>query len=356
MTKCADSSLRIWPQGQCIQFAHVAPWQYSSQMAGARIIIVNFNAGENLHRCMAALLVQTKTDFEVRIVDNASMDGSLRFVPGDGRFLVVHAGSNIGFAAGCNLGAKDCTAPFVVFLNPDAFPEPAWLETLLRAAKSHPDAAMFGSLQINATDGKILDGAGDCYSCFGVPWRGGYGQLVRPLPEYAEAFSPCGAAAMYRTEWFARVGGFDERFFCYLEDIDLAFRIRLLSGRCMQVNSAIVHHVGGATSETENDFIMYHSARNRLWTIIKNVPGSLICVVAPLHIAFSAYLFFRLGMSASTLATWRGVVAGFAGLPATWNQRRKIQDARTASIGDIAHAINWSVSALRKKKIVLRAW
>ncbi len=325
-------------------------------MVGARIVIVNFNAGENLQRCMAALLAQTKTDFEVRIVDNVSTDGSLRFVPGDGRFLVIHAGSNVGFAAACNLGAKNCAAPFVVFLNPDAFPEPGWLEALVHAAQSHPDAAMLGSLQISATDGNILDGAGDSYSCFGVPWRGGFGQPVKPLPDYAEAFSPCGAAAMYRTEWFTRVGGFDERFFCYIEDIDLAFRIRLLGGRCLQVNSAVVHHVGGATSGIESDFTVYHSARNRLWTIIKNVPGWLLCVVVPLHMAFSVYLFFRNGMSSAASAIRQGLLAGFAGLPGMWRERRKIQAARVASIGDIAHAINWSIPALRKKKIVLRAW
>ncbi|MFI4941443.1 MAG: glycosyltransferase family 2 protein [Burkholderiales bacterium] len=254
-------------------------------MVGARIVIANFNAGENLHRCMTALLAQNKTDFEIRIVDNASTDGSLRYVPADDRFMVVHAEENVGFAAGCNLGAKSCAAPFVVLLNPDAFPEPGWLEALFRAANSHPDAVMFGSLQLSATDGNIIDGAGDCYSCFGVPWRGGYGQPVRPLPDYTEAFSPCAAAAMYRTKWFARVGGFDERFYCYIEDLDLAFRVRPLGGRCMQVNSAIVRHVGSATSGTESDFTMYHSARNRFWTIIKNVPGWLLCVLVPLHIA-----------------------------------------------------------------------
>jgi hypothetical protein len=143
----------IWLSGRSIQFAQVGLWQYSSQMAGARIVIVNFNAGDNLRRCIAALSAQTKTDFEVRIVDNASTDGSLRYVPDDDRFLVIHAGRNVGFAAGCNLGASDCAAPFVVFLNPDAFPEPGWLEALLRAAKNYPDAAMFGSLQVSATDG-----------------------------------------------------------------------------------------------------------------------------------------------------------------------------------------------------------
>src|ERR1035441_10765213 len=116
-------------------------------MAGARIVIVNFNAGENLRRCMAAVFAQTQTDFEVKIVDNASTDGSLRYVPDDHRFLIIHAGGNVGFAAGCNIGARDCAAPFVVFLNPDAFPESGWLAALVRAAQSHPDAAMFGSLQ-----------------------------------------------------------------------------------------------------------------------------------------------------------------------------------------------------------------
>lgn len=325
-------------------------------MAEARIVVVNFNAGKNLHRCMAALLAQTRTDFEVRIVDNASTDGSLRYVPDDDRFLVIHAGGNVGFAAGCNLGARGCAAPFVIFLNPDAFPEPGWLEALLRAAKSQPDAAMFGSLQVSVTDGNILDGAGDCYSCFGVPWRGGHGQPVKPLPDYAEAFSPCAAAAMYRMEWFARVGGFDDKFFCYIEDIDLAFRVRLLGGRCMRANSAVVRHVGSAMSGTESDFAMYHSARNRFWTIIKNVPGWLLCVVAPLHIAFSVYLFFRLGKSSAASAIRKGLLAGFAGLPGAWTQRRQIQAARMASIGDIARVINWSIPALRKRKIVLRAW
>jgi N-acetylglucosaminyl-diphospho-decaprenol L-rhamnosyltransferase len=124
----------------------------------------------------------------------------------------------------------------------------------------------------------------------------------------------------------------------------------------MQVNSAIVRHIGGATSGTESEFTMYHSARNRFWTIIKNVPGWLLCVVAPLHIIFSAYLFFRFGRSSTASAMGRGLLAGFSGLPGAWKQRREIQAARMASTGDIARAINWSIPALHKKKIVLRAW
>ena len=213
---------------------------------------------------MAALRAQTETDFEVKIVDNASTDGSLQYVTEDSRFSILHAGGNIGFAAGCNLGARQNAAPFVIFLNPDAFPEPTWLHALFRAAEKYPDAAMFGSLQLNAADPNIFDGAGDCYSCFGTSWRGGYDHPVRPLPDYTETFSPCAAAAMYRADWFDRVGGFDETFFCYIEDVDLGFRVRLLGGRCLQVNNAVVHHVGSATAGTDSEFTIYHGTRNQL--------------------------------------------------------------------------------------------
>ena len=325
-------------------------------MARARIVIVNFNAGDDLARCLAALRRQSQADFEVKIVDNASSDGSLRHVPDDARFSAVHAGGNIGFAAGCNLGAAGCAAAFLVFLNPDAFPEPDWLSALLAAAEKHPDAAMFGSLQLKAANPSLIDGAGDGYSCFGLPWRGGYGTPRGLLPDYAEAFSPCGAAAMYRTNWFARAGGFDPAFFCYVEDVDLAFRVRLLGGRCLQVNTAVVHHVGGAPLGGESDFIIYHSARNRLWTVVKDVPTLLLCIVAPLHVLHAVYLSMRWLGTPRAPAIRRGVRDAIADLPRVWAQRRGIQAAREVSAGAIARAIAWSVRAFRRHAIVLRPW
>jgi N-acetylglucosaminyl-diphospho-decaprenol L-rhamnosyltransferase len=324
-------------------------------MAKARIVVVNFNAGENLRRCAKALCEQSEQDFEVKIVDNASSDESLRYIPADERFEIIRAATNIGFAAGCNLGARDCESPFLIFLNPDAFPEPRWLQELLIASEKYPDAAMFGSLQLSAADDRIIDGAGDRYSCFGLPWRGGYDQPLRPLPLYTQTFSPCGAAAMFRTEWFVRVGGFDEAFFCYLEDVDLAFRIRLLRGRCLQVNSAVVHHVGSGTNAA-TDFIMYHSVRNRIWTAVKNSPGWLFFCIIPLHIAATAYLYFGWAKLPFARSVRSGIRDGLADLPRVWKQRAAIQRSRVASVGDIAQAIDWSVKAISKKAIPLREW
>ena len=330
--------------------------RYFLDMAKARIVVVNFNAGKNLLSCMEALCAQTEQDFEVNIVDNASKDDSLKYVPTDERFEIIRSVMNIGFAAGCNLGARNCEAPFLIFLNPDAFPEPRWLQELLAASQKYPAAAMFGSLQLSATDSTIIDGAGDCYSCFGLPWRGGYGRALIALPPYTQTFSPCGAAAMFRTEWFLRVGGFDEAFFCYLEDVDLAFRIRLVGGRCLQVNSAIVHHVGSATLGAGSPFILYNSVRNRVWTVVKNIPGLLFYIIMPLHIAAAVYLYFRLLRSPVAEALRSGIRDGFADLPRVWKQRAQIQRSRTASVGDIARAINWSISSLRKRAISLREW
>ena len=224
------------------------------------------------------------------------------------------------------------------------------------AAEKYPDAAMFGSLQLNAADPNIFDGAGDCYSCFGTSWRGGYSHRVRPLPDYTETFSPCAAAAMYRTDWFDRVGGFDEAFFCYIEDVDLGFRVRLLGGRCLQVNNAVVLHVGSATAGTDSEFTIYHGTRNRFWTVVKNSPGLLLCILVPLQLALTCYSTFRMKNLPITPAIKRGLRAGIADLARVWRQRTELQAARTASVWQIARVINWSFSELRSHAVPLRPW
>ena len=132
-----------------------------------RIIIVNFNGGDLLRRCLFALAIQTEQRFEVVIVDNDSTDSSLAGVPDDPRIQIVRSGRNLGFAAGCNRGFENCSTPFIVFLNADAFAQADWLAALLRAAERYPDAASFGSLQLRADNPALLDGAGDVYSCAG---------------------------------------------------------------------------------------------------------------------------------------------------------------------------------------------
>ncbi|MBX9633821.1 MAG: glycosyltransferase, partial [Magnetospirillum sp.] len=161
----------------------------------ARIVIVNFNGGEMIGAVVAALARQSMGDFEAVVVDNASTDGSIqRLTLPDGRFKIIHAGANLGFAAGCNLGCRDAKTPWLAMLNPDAVPDADWLKHLRCATVNHPKAAMFGSTQLRAEDPNTLDGAGDNYSIFGLAWRGGYGAQASVVVVDIPVFSPCAAA------------------------------------------------------------------------------------------------------------------------------------------------------------------
>jgi GT2 family glycosyltransferase len=164
----------------------------------------------------------------------------------------------------------------LALLNPDAIPEPDWLAELDKAQRTFPDIDSFGSLQLDLNDCALLDGAGDNYLAVGIPWRGGHGRPATAAPPRGAVFSACAAAAMYRTDSFRAAGGFDEDYFCYVEDVDLGFRLRLRGGGCMHIPEAVVAHAGGVSSGSRrSEFAVYHGIRNMIWTFVKNMPGPL---------------------------------------------------------------------------------
>ncbi len=315
-----------------------------------RVIVVNYNAGPHLARCLTALAGQTIADFEVIVVDNASTDDSLvDAVPDDPRFRVIRQSENTGFAAGNNIGARDCTGEWFATLNPDAFAATDWLERLLAAAARHPDAAMFGSTQVDAADPDRLDGSGDAFFVAGFAWRGNYGRAARDLPAEGTVFSPCAAAALYRRTAFEAADGFDESFFCYYEDVDLAFRLRLAGEYCVQVPDAVVEHVGAATSGKRSEFVRYHSARNRLWLFVKNMPGGLFWVLLPAHVMLQGALLAWAVVRGHGGPTWRGLRDSLRGIESVLSNRRQIQARRRARTRDIAAALTWSPLKLLRR-------
>jgi N-acetylglucosaminyl-diphospho-decaprenol L-rhamnosyltransferase len=320
------------------------------------VIIVNYNSGVLLAKCIDSLKRQTFKDWEAIIIDNCSCDDSLDFADGDDlRIRIVRLDSNLGFAAANNRGFELARGSWIATLNPDAFPEPQWLEKLLDAAARYPDVRFFGSTQLNAANPGLLDGAGDCYHAFGIPWRGGFGYPVpTPFPE-GEVFGPCAAAAMYSAEILKTVGGFDESFFCYCEDVDLAFRLRLRGERCVQVADAVVHHQGSAITGVDSPFSLYHSSRNRLWTAFKNMPGPLLIILLPAHLAATFYLLFRFRKTERFKPQWDGLMAGFRDWRRIVRERRKVQASRCVTSLRIAAAFTWSMEALRQRCPDVRA-
>ena len=314
------------------------------------VIIVNWNSWGILSDCLEKLQSQTFENFNVMVVDNAS-DAP---IPGDliARYpdiTLIQNQSNLGFAAANNQAIKLLNdTEWVVLLNPDAFPEPDWLEQLIHAAEKNSGYAMFASRQLQDGNRNLLDGDGDVYHISGMVWRDGHG---RPLNEAdhapREIFSPCAAAALYRRDVLLSVGGFDEDFFCYVEDVDLGFRLRLMGHRCLLVPNAVVHHIGSATTGGQrSDFSVYHGHRNLVWTYVKNMPGWLFWAMLPLHIAMNwatICMFIVRGKGRVILRAKRDAIKG---LPNMWARRKQIQARRVATVRDI-----WQVL---DKRLILR--
>ena len=307
------------------------------------VLIVNYNSGHRLVQCLEALKTQTFADFEILILDNASTDHSaeIEFI-GSQKLILIKSDHNLGFAVANNRLASLARGTWLAPLNPDAYPKADWLEVLIAATKAYPFARAFGSTQIDALNPAMLDGTGDVYHAFGVPYRGNFGHPVSTTPPDGECFSPCAAAALICKETFLKVGGFAENFFCYGEDVDLGFRMRLAGVRCVQVEKAVVAHEGSAVSGRYSPFTVYHGNRNRIWTYFRNMPLILLILTFPFHLLVNVYLAvraFTVGIGKPFLHAMRD---GYAALPRLMKERRTIQASRIASIADIARALTWS--------------
>ena len=309
------------------------------------VIVVTWNAGGDLARCLACLAAQEPLPERIVVVDNGSTDGSAdtaervardnaRLAP---RTVVRRVGANIGFAAANNRAVQECGSEFVAVLNPDAFPEPGWLAALVAAATSHPRAAAFGSLQLLDGSEGLVDGIGDVYHVSGLSWRAGHGRPRTPAAdEDREIFSACAAAALYRRDAFLAAGGFDEDFFCYFEDVDLGFRLRLAGWQARHVSAAVVRHaVGRSSRSAPADFALFHGHRNLVWCFAKNMPGPLLAGLLIPHLlqTIVAVAFFSTRGQGRPIVKAKG--QAMAGLRRMWRKRRAVQAARTASCRDI---------------------
>lgn len=324
----------------------VSPW--------VRVVIVNYNAGTMLQACVDALARQTLSGFEAVIVDNASSDGSAKALRlPDRRFRIIHNGTNAGFAAANNIGACGARTPWIATLNPDTVAAPDWLEAMLRGTRAYPDVRMFGATLVDASDPSLIDGFGDTLSIAGIAWRGGSGRPLSSLPNGdAEVFSPCAAAALYERRSFEAARGFDEAFFCYMEDVDLGFRLRLAGERCIQLRNAIVRHHGSAISGAQSDFVLFHSYRNRLWLLFKDMPLVLLVIAVPLNLVGSLFMLGKRAISGRSLrAPLRGLIEGMMPGPVL-GARRRVQRGRRLSTLAVAQSLVWGPMKLRRRPIV----
>ena len=342
---------RTWHAGQLLAIRAQNQENPPSQPASVGVIVVCHGraAADVLPRCLGAIAAQTRRPESVLVLDSPGPGPSAatvvaRMGPQVADALrpdVIGLTGNLGFAAATNLGIVACPTEFIWLLNPDAFPHPECLERLLAAAARHPTAVAFGSRQMIDGRPDIIDGIGDAYGISGLGWRRGHGRRLRPADLVErDIFSPCAAAALYRRAAVMEVGGFDEDFFCYFEDVDLGFRLRLAGHRAISVPDAVVDHVGGVSSGGRRSaFATYHGHRNLVWAFAKNMPLPLAILLLPLHLLQTLASLAVCAARGEAFRFLRAKWDAIRGLPRMLAKRRGIHAGRRVSSWDVWQAL-----------------
>jgi GT2 family glycosyltransferase len=315
-------------------------------------------------------VAELRSGDELIVVDNDSGDGTAAAV----RDLapaarVIEPGANLGFGAGCNVGARKATGELLLFLNPDAKPEPGFREAIERPLADGRGWAAWQGL-VTADGGRIVNTRGGVVHFTGIAWAGGAGTPLDEPPEQAAVErasgvrpaehaaakrgrsagrmpaprSPAirepgfvsGACLAIPRRLFDEVGGFAEDFFLYHEDVDLSLRLRLAGGTLGVEPDARVDH--------EYEFAKggrkwRHLERNRWATIVRTYPAGLLAAIAPVLVATELALLLVAasgGWLGQKLAAWRDLLGC---VPSLLHERRAIQSRRTLRAGEFAAAL-----------------
>jgi GT2 family glycosyltransferase len=309
----------------------------------ASIIIPNWNGIEHLPGCLDSLRAQTYSHTEVILVDNGSTDGSQALVTGQyPEVQLVDLDRNLGLTGANNIGFDTASGEILISLNNDTGVHPRFVEALVNALMEHPQAGMAAAKMLLFDRRDHIHSAGDGYGIDGIPfnrgvWQRDEGQFDEP----GWIFGGCGGAVAYRRAMLDDIGGFDESFFMYCEDVDLNWRAQLAGWRCWYAPQAVVYHKLSATGG--GPIASYYTGRNTLWVIAKNYPGPLLRKYW-LRVARAQWAVTRDALRAwrgeAARARLRGQLAGLFGWATVGKKRHEIQAQRHVPLEYIESIMN----------------
>ena len=293
------------------------------------VIIPNYNGVHLLPGCLEALSAQSypAARTELILVDDASSDDSVSYVrTHHPQVSLLPLERNRGFAGACNAGVMHAAGELLALLNNDTEPEPGWLAALVEAALAHPQAGTIASKMLLFDRRDTIHTTGDLMGADGIPRnRGVWQQDAGQFDSDEVVFGGCGGGVAYRRVAWDAAGGLDGRLVMYLEDVDLAWRLRLLGWEAVFAPKARLYHrlsaTGGGTLSS------YYTGRNTIWVIAKDMPGPLI------RRHLGRILRGQARVTADALKAWRGEaararlrgqLAGLAGLPKVLGWRRAV--------------------------------
>jgi GT2 family glycosyltransferase len=280
-----------------------------------------------LERCLRTLADQEGVRVTPFVVENGSRDGSLDLLE---RLGVAHLGlqENVGFARAVNLGvAAGGDTRCVLVLNADCFPEPDCVRLLLAAIRADPQ---LGGVQPRIVQEALGEptrvySAGQCLTRGGAAFERGWGQLDgAAFDSGGDVFGVSGAACLLRRELFTDLGGYDDAYFAFYEDVDLNARARLAGWRFAYVPEARAVHVGHSAWRRQPDAQLFNvelTVRNRLATAVKVLPARGVLGAVLLTTRSLLASPFR----GTQRAAFAGALAALPWLPRLLRERRRLR-------------------------------
>lgn len=304
------------------------------------VIILNWNGKEYLKGCLDSVLSQTYANSEVIVVDNGSTDGSKEFVKKNYKKVrLIENPKNLGFSKANNIGIDSSDGDYVFILNNDTKLNKDFLKQMINVAVENLDVGMFSCKMlfydkhdiINSTGLKLYTDGTSIDEDFDQKDDGRYEKIK-------EVFGPCGGAAFYKREMLddIKLGDeyFDNDFFIYSEDLDLAFRGRLRGWKCLYVPKAKLYHKFRGTTGKISNFGLYYGIKNKIFFIVKDYPLPLLfknlhtVIVRQLVSALYYLVFFN-------IAAIRSRVVMLLMLPKMIGKRMRIQRNKKIRSRDI---------------------
>jgi len=300
----------------------------SDKLPAVDIIIVNYNGMEHLPGCLGSLFKTDYPFFSTTLVDNDSQDGSVEWVKKNyPEVRVIRNSQNLGFGKANNIGIEETRSPYTALLNSDTVVEKGWLRPLVETAHKDPSIAATCSKLLFLQNPRIVNGVGGGMNYVGYGYDiGAYEVNNGQFDEESDVFFPTAAACVLKRSAFEEVGGFDERFFMYHEDVDLGWRLRLKGYGIKCVTDSVVHHAFGGTSLKSGSMAFRNNLgqRHALRSLIKNYEFATLTKVLPLFIAMGLRNTIR-GQSPDFL---KCLLWNVKRLPDTLYERKRIQKTR----------------------------
>ena len=285
-------------------------------------------------------MAQTRRDIEVIVVDNGSSDGSTDYLESQfPEVRIVQNEKNRGFAGGVNSGIEVAKGDYILTLNNDTQVDKDFVKCLSEAMDSDEKVGICASKMLFC-DGSI-NSTGICLSQSGAAWDRGMSEPdVGQYDEMEDVFGSCAGAALYRKAMLDEIGLFDEDFFMYMEDVDLAFRARLAGWRCLYVPKAKVYHVHGGTAGFGSDFSVYYGNRNVLWYVIKDFPTKILITSLPWILGRNLAVIPYYALKGQGKIILRSKWDALKGVPRMMRKRKRV--VRKVSAKDISkHVKRW---------------